>query len=213
MCRHCIAVLLEYHRWVQPRNSAKRPKPTATSSASTVNDNVSTGSSASPVGPDLKLREVMAFIEWVQSAMKALDGGETLPDGSRLSGEVASWADVIRRLDERRRDTEELQMTFAAEQKEREAYMQRMTQQLQTSMDEAKAAQNVCHQLQQELGAYRDMMGKISEIASEVGGYDSQLKSISGELLSKGAQLEKLAASFREVAAALKVVSKPPFAQ
>src|SRR5262245_40303682 len=164
MCRHCIAVLLEYHRWVHPRNSAKRPQSTATTSAVHGNANVGEGPCASVVGPDLKLREVMAFIEWVQAAMKALDGGETLPDGSRLSGEVASWADVIRRLDERRRDTEEIQMTFAAEQKEREAYIQRMTQQFQASMEEAKAAQNVCHQLQQELGVYREMMGKISEI-------------------------------------------------
>src|SRR5262249_54007215 len=146
MCRHCIAVLLEYHRWVQPKNSAKRPKSTAASSDPNGNANVGAGQSASAVGSDLKLRDVMAFIEWVQSAMKALDGEETLPDGSRLSGEVASWADVIRRLEERRRDTEEIQVTFAAKQEEREAYIQRMTQQLQASMEEAKAAQNVCQQ-------------------------------------------------------------------
>src|SRR5512140_6520 len=45
MCRHCIAVLLEYHRWVQPRQSQKagaakpaqappRPEPSAGGKAS-----------------------------------------------------------------------------------------------------------------------------------------------------------------------------------
>lgn len=80
--------------------------------------------------------------------------------------------------------------------------------QLQASMAEVKAAQSASQQLQQEVATYQDMFVKVTEIASEVGGYDSQIKSISAELLSKGAQLDKLANSFREVAAALKTVSR-----
>ena len=213
MCRHCIAVLLEYHRWVQPRTSARRPKPAATSAAPHGNGNTGQGASASGSGADLKLNEVMAFIEWVQSAVQAVELGQILPDGSRLAGEVGRWAQTIGMLDQSRRESQEIQMTLAAEQKEREAYIGRMAQQLQASIDEAKAALDTSRQLQQELGAYRDMVARIADIASEVGGYDSQIKSIAGELLSKGAQLEKLSASFREVAAALKAVVKPPSAQ
>ncbi|MBA5866538.1 MAG: hypothetical protein GDA67_07560 [Nitrospira sp. CR1.3] len=212
MCRHCIAVLLEYHRWVQPRANAKKPKQPASAqpaaAAPAGNGNSATASPAPSAGSDLKLSEVMAFIEWLQPAMKAIELGQVLPDSSRLSGEVGLWVQTIRSLDERRRESEEVQGTLESERRDREAYVGRMTQQLQASMAEVKAAQSASQQLQQEVATYQDMFVKVTEIASEVGGYDSQIKSISAELLSKGAQLDKLANSFREVAAALKTVSR-----
>ena len=212
MCRHCIAVLLEYHRWAQPRANAKRakqPSP-AQSPASAPAGSGSSGPAPSPssAGTDLKLGEIMAFIEWLQPAMKAIERGQVLPDSSRLSGEIGMWVQSIRNLDERRRESEEIQLTLESEKRDREAYVGRMTQQLQASMTEVKAAQSTSQQLQQELTTYQDMFVKIAEIASEVGGYDSQIKTFAGELLSKGAQLDKLATSLREVAAALKTVTK-----
>jgi uncharacterized Zn finger protein len=204
MCRHCIAVMLEYHRWVQPR--AKKAKPTAPVPPETPVSSKSTVLSS--VSADLKLSEVLAFIEWLQPAMKALETGQPLPDASRLSGDLAAWIQVIGNLEERRRESEEIQLTLESEQREREAYVQRMTQQLQASMAEVKAAQTQLQQFQQEVATYQDMFTKVAEIASEVGGYDSQLKTIAGELISKGTQLDKVATSFREVAAALKTITK-----
>jgi hypothetical protein len=204
MCRHCIAVLLEYHRWVQPRAKKARQNPVPTSS------DTSNGNTAPPANftADLKLSEVMAFIEWLNPTMKALEMGHPLPEPSRLSGDLAAWVRTIRALDERRRESEEMQLTLESEQREREAYVERMTQQLQASMAEVKAAQSQLQQLQQEVAAYQDMFVKVAEIASEVGGYDSQIKTIAGELISKGTQLDKLANSFREVAGALKTITK-----
>jgi hypothetical protein len=201
MCRHCIAVLLEYHRWVQPRT--KKPKPTAPA----VPDGQGPMSS-SGLSVDLKLSEVLAFIEWLQPAMKALEHGEPLPDASRLTGELAAWTQIVRNLEERRRESEEIRLTLESERRDREAYVQRMTQQLQASMAEVKAAQSQLQQVQQEVASYHDMFTKVAEIASEVGGYDSQIKTIAGELISKGTQLDKLAHSFREVATALKTIIK-----
>ena len=208
MCRHCIAVLLEYHRWAQPKAKKMRPAPSvATTPSEAPNGN---GAPASSTGPsaDLKLSEVMAFIEWLQPAMKALEQGLPVPEASRMSGDLAAWIQVIRNVDERRRESEEIQLTLESEQREREAYVQRMTQQLQASMAEVKTAQTSLQQLQQEMALYQDMFTKVAEIGSEVGGYDSQLKTIAGELLSKGAQLDKLATSFREVAGALRTITK-----
>ncbi|HEX8751587.1 MAG TPA: hypothetical protein VF732_10770, partial [Nitrospira sp.] len=79
---------------------------------------------------------------------------------------------------------------------------------LQASMAELKSAQANLQQLQRENDVYKDMFVKVTEIASEVGNYDSQIKTVAGELLSKGAQLDKLATSFREVAGALKTITK-----
>lgn len=214
MCRHCIAVLLEYHRWVQPRANAKRTKQPGPvpSAPAAVSDGNGAGTSHAASINDLKLSEVTAFIEWLQPAMKALERGQSLPDSARLTGEIGLWAQTIKNLDERRRESEEIQLTLEAEQRDREAYVGRLTQQLQASMAEVKATQVTLQQLQQELAVYKDMFVKVTEIASEVGGYDSQIKSIAGELLSKGSQLEKLSNSFREVATALKTISKsgPP---
>lgn len=202
MCRHCIAVLLEYHRWVQPRSKKPRSTP------SPALDSQANGPASSGVSADLRLSEVLAFIDWFQPAMKALEKGLPLPDASRLTGDLAALTQVIQNLDDRRRESEEIQLTLESEQRDREAYVQRMTQQLQASMTEVKAAQTQVQQLQQEVAGYQDMFTKVSEIASEVGGYDSQIKAIAGELLNKGTQLDKLATSFREVAGALKTISK-----
>lgn len=207
MCRHCIAVLLEYHRWVQPRTKKVKPTSPVASDAPPANANGGSNPSA-----DFKLSEVLAFMEWLQPAMKALEAGQPLPDAPRLSGDLATWTQLIRKLEERRRESEDLQLILESEQRDREAYVQRMTQQLQASMTEVKAAQTQVQELQQELMSYQDMFTKVAEIASEVGSYDSQIKTISGELIAKGTQLDKLATSFREVAAALKTITKsnPP---
>lgn len=208
MCRHCIAVLLEYHRWVQPRSGAKGPKPAPPPQPNASSNGNGTASPSSGSSADLKLSEVMAFVEWLQPAMKALEQEEPLPDSSRLTGDIAAWIQTIRNLDERRREREEMQLNLESERRDREAYVERMTQQLQASMTEMKSAQSRLQQLEQELSLYRDMFVKVSEIASEVGGYDSQIKTIAGELLSKGSQLDKLASSFREVASALTTIAK-----
>ncbi|WP_173048272.1 SWIM zinc finger domain-containing protein [Nitrospira sp. KM1] len=210
MCRHCIAVLLEYHRWVQPRTNAKKAKPPApvAPAAPTTNGESTPPPSTGEQGIDVRLGEVMAFIEWLQPAMKAVEKGAVLPDASRLAGDVSVWAHIIRNLDLRRRESEEIQLTLESERRDREAFLAKMSEQLQVAMAETKTAQASSQQLQQDLSSYKDVMGKISDIASEIGGYDSQIKSISGELLSKGAQLDKLANSFREVAAALKAASR-----
>jgi uncharacterized Zn finger protein len=202
MCRHCIAVLLEYHRWVQPRSKKTRSTPPVTP------DPRLTAPIPSGLPGDLRLSEVLAFIEWFQPAMKALEKGQPLPDASRLTGDLAAWTQIISNLEERRRESEEIQLTLESEQREREGYLERMTQQLQASMAEVKALQTQLQQLQQEIATYQDMFTKVAEIASEVGGYDSQIKTIAGELLNKGTQLDKLATSFREVAGALKTITK-----
>jgi len=208
MCRHCIAVLLEYHRWAQPRTSRKpRPAPTVQTAASPSNGNgtVSGGTSSSV---DLKLSEVMAFIEWLQPAMKAVERGQPMPDSSKLSGDVAAWAHAIRNLDERRREGEEIQLSLESEIRDREAYVGRLTNQLQASMGEVKTAQVAHQEAMQELATYKSALARVADLATEVGGYDNQLKSIAGDMLSKGTQLEKLATSFREVAAALRTLTK-----
>ena len=211
MCRHCIAVLLEYHRWAQPKNGQQRrvkPSVAPPTQAYPVRAAAPVPGLASPT--DLKLGEVMAFIEWLCPALKALERGQTLPDSSKLAGDVASWSQILRNLEERRRESEEGRINLESDMRDREAYVGRLTQQVQASMEEIKVAQACSQQLQQALTASSEVLTKISEIASEVGNYESQLKSLAGEVIAKGSQLDKLAQSFREVSTVLKALAKTP---
>ena len=210
MCRHCIAVLLEYHRWAQPRNGQqKKGKPSAAPQPAQAPQNRDGVPAPSPAATtDLKLGEIMAFVEWLQPAVKALEHGQPLPDSPKFGGDLAPWIEAIRNLEERRHESEEIRLNLESDLRAREDYVSRLTQQVQASMEEIKATQASSQQLQQELTACKEMLAKVSEVASEFGSYDSQLKSLAGEVMSKGSQLDKLSHSFREVSTALKALAK-----
>jgi DNA repair ATPase RecN len=210
MCRHCIAVLLEYHRWTQPKNGQQRkmkPSAAAQPTQAPPNRNGASAPSSAPTA-DLKMGEVMGFIEWLQPAIKALERGQPLPDSPKLAGDLASWIQAIRNQEERRRESEEIQINLESDRRDREAYVGRLTQQVQTSMEEIKAAQARSQQLQQELTACKEILTKVSEVTAELESYDNQLTSIAGEVMSKGSQLDTLAQSFREASTALKELAK-----
>lgn len=210
MCRHSIAVLLEYHRWAAPRQSRKSTelrdvKPEPQTDLVTNGKSSSTQSSA----PDVKLSEVMQFVEWLQPAMKAIEKREQLPEAPRLGvGEVSTWIRTIKNLEMRRRESEEVRGNLESEMRDREAYVGRLTQQLQTSISEVKNAQAESQELQREVATYKGVLSKVSELTSDMARYDGQIRSVANELLSKGAQLDKIAGSFKDVEAALRAVAK-----
>ncbi len=205
ICRHCIAVLLEYHRWA-PRNIRKVPeaKPQPKAQEVVESPKPTNGGSA-----DVKLSEIMTFVEWLQPAVKTLERGQALPDAPRLGpGEVSIWIQAIRNLEERRRESEAVQAGLEADMREREAYVARLTQQLQVSIEEAKTAQAASKEFQRELASCKGLLGKVSDITREVGRFDGQMRSMAHDLVQKGSQLETLAGSCKEVSAALKALAK-----
>jgi uncharacterized Zn finger protein len=214
MCRHCIAVLLEYHRWAQPRQSRKTNDTRETKAQPRADHTANGKASTMPSSvPDVKLSEVMQFVEWLQPAMKAIEKGEQIPEAPKLGvGEVSTWIQTIKNLEDRRRDSEEVQINLESDMRDREAYVGRLTQQLQASIAEAKTAQAASQELQREVATYKGMLAKVSELAGEVSRYDGQIKSVADEILSKGTQLDKLAGSFKEVGEVLRSLTKqnPP---
>ncbi|HSF68610.1 MAG TPA: hypothetical protein VLA67_14405 [Nitrospiraceae bacterium] len=211
MCRHCIAVLLEYHRWTQPRNGQQKkvqPSPTAQPAQASQNRDSTPPANPTSTTTDLKLGEVMTFIEWLQPAIRALEYGQPLPGSPKIGGDLASLIHTIQNFDERRRESEEIRINLESDMRDREAYVGRLTQQLQASMEEVKTTQAISQQLKQELSVCKDILGKVAEASLEIGSYDSQLKSIAGEVLARGTQLDKLAHSFREVSTALKAFTR-----
>jgi len=214
ICRHCIAVLLEYHRWSQPRQARKSPAAPETKPqppSQPTDNGQGKAVQASSSSADVKLSEMMLFIEWLQSAMTAIEKGQTLPPSPHIgAGEVATWMHTIRNLEERRQESAAVQINLEADLRDREAYVGRLTQQLQTSIAEVKSAQTTTQELQREVTTYKELLAKVAELVGEVSRYDGQLNSLAQEFLSKGNQLGKLAESYKSVADALKSVAKTP---
>lgn len=162
-------------------------------------------------GPDVKLSDVMQFVEWLEPAMKAIEKAERIPEPPKLGpGEVSTWIQTIRNLEDRRRESEEVQLNLESDMRDREAYVGRLTQQLQTSIGEAKTAQAALQELQREVDTYKGMLSKIAGLAGEVTRFDGQIRSVASEILSKGTQLDKLTGTFKDIAEALKSAAKQP---
>ena len=209
MCRHCIAVLLEYHRWTQLRQ------------AQTQDDAQVTGSlppSASPSqqklpltqrsAPDIKLSEIMVFVEWLGPAMQAIEQGAMLPEPPPLSpGEVATWIHHIRNLEDRCRASHQLVTNLQSEQKDREAYLERLSQQLQVSIAEAKSAQAMSQSLQHEVAEHQEAFEHVTKLIDQVTRTEREIRSSASDLLAKSTNLDKLTGSFHELTTALKSAS------
>jgi hypothetical protein len=213
MCRHCIAVLLEYQRWAQPRHPRK-PSPvkeSITTSPVSTSDN---GKRTSPqsIPSDVKLSDVMVFLEWLQPATKALERQEPLPGPPALGpGAVSTWIQAIRNLEDRRRESEEVMTSLESQLKDRESDVGHLTQQLQTSLRESNAAQATTQELQREVTSYQEVLNRVSELTAEVVRHAGQMRAATGDLLQKGSQLDKLVHSFKDVADALQsAVAVPP---
>lgn len=212
MCRHCIAVLLEYRRWAQPdqsRNSSLA-KEVITAPLKGPSDN-GKKTTAHSIPSDVKLSDVMVFLEWIQPAAKALERQEPLPGPPTLGpGPISTWIQAIRNLEDRRRESEEVMTSLESQLKDREADVGRLTQQFQSSLRESNAAQATSRELQREVDFYKEVLTRVSELTAEVVRHAGQMRSVTGDMLQKGSQLDKLVNSVKDVAEALQsAVSLP----
>ncbi|MEC4668696.1 MAG: hypothetical protein VST65_04060 [Nitrospirota bacterium] len=89
LCRHCVAVLLAYHRWGNPQPPETSPGKPMTEAPPEARQ------SATPVA-EISLRDLMAFVEWFQVAVSALERGHPLPESPKLgTAEVRGWIDTL----------------------------------------------------------------------------------------------------------------------
>ena len=204
MCRHCVAVLLEYHRWA-------KPTPQKTMKDRPVQEPPASDLPKTPPSSDINLRDLTTFIEWIQLAVTSLDGGIPLPDGPNVgSPEVQTWVESLQRVEARRREVEAQHYSLKAELDTREVQINRLTQQLQVSVQDIKAAHQTANSLQRELTQCRGILGKVSELAKDMERFDSQIKTVAGDLAKHGSQLDHLSSSVKQASSALHTLSKPP---
>jgi Rad3-related DNA helicase len=205
LCRHGVAALLEYHRW---QRSKARPAVKPQESGPPV---VPAGKESSPSrSADVKLSELTVFIEWMQQAVRAIEKGQSVPDQpDAATGEIASWMRIIRNLDDRRREGEEIQVGLEAELQQRESALAQLTQRLEASLDESKSMQVACRDLRRELASQKTRLAKTGDLSRQFEELDAEIKTIAGDLAEKSAHLTCLADTVRQTTAALRAMDKP----
>ena len=211
MCRHCIAVLLEYHRWAQPKPSRK-PGPSRESTPPThaaAFVRTKTATSESSVA-DVKLSDVVQFMEWFPSATRSIRAQGQLPDLPQFdSAEVSTWVHAIRTLAESRRESDQAAVRLKAEMRDRESHVRRLTEELQTSLDEMRVAQMTAEDLRLKIATYEETLAKVAELATEIVMREEQLRLVASALLQKDSQLDTLASAVKETAQTLKAIIEP----
>jgi uncharacterized Zn finger protein len=157
-CRHTVAVLLEYHRWMKPsetQHSPDRPEPAKPSAPP----------SQGAVVLDIKLSEATAFIEWVDAAVTALAHGHELPEATGLSStKVLSWVQVIQTIEGRRRQKEEKHAALEADLRAREARLVHMTEQLRLALKQAREARSTSETLERTVAGYEAAFRRLADL-------------------------------------------------
>jgi chromosome segregation ATPase len=156
---------------------------------------------------DVKLSDLTVFIEWMQQAVRAIEQDAPVPgQPTAATGEVASWMRLIRHLDDRRRHGEEIQLGLQADLHSREAALAGLTQQLDSSMNEAKNIQATCRDLRREIASYKSQLGKAGELAEQFDELDAEVKAMVGDLSEKSDKLASLAAALQQAVVALRAM-------
>lgn len=205
LCRHAIAVLLEYYRWAQPKTQARPPERKAEPAPQ-----------ARPASSlDIKLSDVTIFMEWLQAGIRSLESGGDLSIPPRLEpGEVLGWVKTLQAMDERRRVSEEKQSALETALQTRDTQMVRLSQQLQTSLQDTKEAQGKCEDLEhkcdelgREVAGYKMKVDKMVDLAGQFERFNNQMKNLAGDLVKNASNIDHLAVSFQEVSSTLQEFS------
>lgn len=209
MCRHCIGVLLEYHRWSQPKPNADAPQdsPPPNQPAHFVSRKTAGNSSSIP---EVTLSDVVKLMEWLPSATLAIQAQGQLPDPPQYtSPDVSAWTHAICHLAEGRRTSDQAVTRLRAEMRDRETHVRRVTEELQISMDEAKVAQMTAEEFRLKIATHEDRLTKVAHLAIEMVAYEEQMRLATSDLLQQDSQFEKIAGSIKELAQTLIATAKP----
>ncbi len=198
LCGHCVAVLLAYHhRWGKPQPQEAFPGKPMTEAPPEARE------SATPVA-DISLRDLRAFVEWFQVAVSALERGHPLPESPNLgTAEVQGWIGSMQQLETRRREGKTKRYALQMVLNARKVEISKLTQQLQASGQEIKAAQAASQAMQRKLAQYRVMLGTLSDLAKEWDRLESQMGAIAGAVEKQRSQLASLSGSVKRASAAL----------
>lgn len=188
LCRHCLAVMLEFHRLAMGRElRARQDKPFL---AKPLLHEENRGTT---IG--FKLRQITIFMDWLQLAVKAVQSDQDLPEAPDLEpGELRTWVQALQRFQDRFQQTEEERAALVSD-------LMAHKRQLETYEQEAKKLHEVCEGLRHDLASSRAMLVQIAKERDQVG---RQLKSMIDDfIVKKRMEIEGLTMSLQQISVAL----------
>jgi len=200
-CRHCVAVLLEYHRW-SPHRERVSPLEGQVRSESMSDQKTSVSSMSE------KLREITIFIGWLQPTIEAMERGQGFPYAPDLEpGEVMEWVKTIQKFEERWRSSEEKRLALEAVQSAREVQIGYLTKLLEDTVQKVKEAQSVWNAMQRDLVTCQEKLSHLYDMARERDRLEDQLKAMTGDLVKKRIDIDALASSLNEISGTLQTIT------
>jgi len=212
-CRHCVAVLLKNFHSQAPKEVVVEPvkepvKEDATEIATCKSaDEPKVGSGS----VDFKFHEIGAFVDWIQGAMEALAKDFPLPSLPDLPpGAVRSWTEAIQDLRVRYQGCDKERIETKTELRDCQNLIATLTQDLDKSTGEAKDYKVKYAEIRNELDRAQEMLEGHAVVVKERDRFADQMNGLRGELLRKGAELDSLADSIKQVSSALQAATPPP---
>jgi len=217
-CRHCCAVLLQYHQNLQ-KTAGNGTAPQA--GERVVEPEILEPVNSTPTPPPQplprnegmgmglggQLREVMIFMDWLQAAVPAMEQGQPLPDTRPLgSGEALRWGEAILSLEGRASRDGGKVAAMEAELSARDAQIVRLTQDVERTVQEAKTAQSTCESLRQELSGAKQTVVRLSEAEAERTRLQRDLRTVMDRMQAQGAELEEASGKIKDISQMLKSI-------
>ena len=162
LCRHCVAVLLEYFRL--------SPGPVQGSSQKTaaldgVPDAPASGRTAAPSTLGVRLREITIFLEWLQASVNALKAERALPATPALEpGEALEWVQTLQKHEDRVRHRDETILALRRELSVKGEHLLRLAHDLESAHGQVKELQAACEELKLDVDLQRAMASRLGEI-------------------------------------------------
>lgn len=207
LCRHCVAVLLEYIRLspqgeqgasqAKPEQSGFTARPAATRDNAPGQDGPASGPALTPSALGLRLREVTIFLEWMQEAVTAVKTGTAPPAAPDLGpGETMDWVQTLRQLAEHARQGDESLLVLRGELSAQEDRLAGLTRDLESANRQAKEYQAACDELTLELERQRATVNRLVTLDQERDKLTPRIKDMASEMVKKAADLDRLAADW-----------------
>ncbi len=210
LCRHCVAVLLEYiclspepvqgsSQKMAAQDGVPRRPGTETEPAP-IQDGPASGRTAAPSSLGVRLREVTIFLDWLQAAGNALKAGEALPAAPALEpGDAMEWVQTLQKREERLRQDEETLVTLRRELSAKEEHLLRLANDLESANGQVKELQAVCEELKLDVDRQRAMVSRLVENGQERDRLADRIKDMTSDLMKRVGDLDRLAADWGRV--------------